>query len=158
MFKMEKLSDLSILRIAPSTTFHDIPVTIIGFKDRYRTPVNPNTSVESSGDGAVTFTILPNLPSELEVRECFLLVTFKCRKNKSTYSKTDQISCVNAPGILFWEYCKVYIAGKEIMLEHRLTNHAQWIHLMTHHDEISKANNLLQVGFRAGMLLNLGFF
>ena len=146
---MEKLSDFSKLTIAPSTTLHDIPATVVGFKERYRAPVNPNTSVESSGD-AVTFTILPNLPSELDVRDCFLLVTFKARKNKKTYSATDQISCVNAPGLLFFEYCKVYVAGSEILVEHRLTNHAQWIHLMTSHDEISKTNHLRQLGFWEG--------
>lgn len=100
--KMEKLSELSKLTIAPITTVHSIPQTEVGCRDRHRSRIDPLTSVEP-GKSTFSFQVPPCIPNEILLRDCYLWVQFKIRKNGGPYAATDQISCVQLPGVLFFE-------------------------------------------------------
>ena len=105
---MERLTEISSLRVVESSTLHKVEPTEIGIRERYRALVNPSTSVESSKD-TFSFNILPTLGSELDVRDCFLCFEAKITKNGGPYSATDQVSSVNSLGVLAWEHVKTFI-------------------------------------------------
>ena len=105
---MEKLTSLSKLTIPESAAVHGIDDTTVSCRERYRASVPLTTSVETSRD-TFTFSILPNLPSELDVRGSYLVVKMKVMKGDppKEYTTSDQISCSQALGVLAWDSCKV---------------------------------------------------
>ena len=105
---MERLTDLSNLRVVESSNLHQVLPTQIGIRERYRAIVNCTTSVESSRD-TFTFNVLPALNSELDLRDCYVKIDAKCTKNGSAYSASDQVSSCQALGILAWDSVRCYI-------------------------------------------------
>lgn len=149
--KMERLSEWSKLNIAKDTTAHKVPETSVAFRDNYRVIVNPTTPADCQKTN-FSFQIHPVLPSEIDLQECNLNVTFKITKNGQAYSANDQISCVQALGVLAWESVKISIAGKEIFSDFQQENHAQYIKMETSYSDYQKVNMLNQVGYRMGKL------
>ena len=90
------------------------------------------------------------MPSELNLADCNVIVTFKVTKNSKTYVKTDQISCVNYLGVLAWDKVKVSIAGNEIFSAYSYENHATFLKLETSFTKTQKENQLIQIGYREG--------
>ena len=110
---MEKLSDLSKLTVTKKIAVNSVADTELGVRETYRCPVNANNAVEA-GKSDISFTILPCLPAELDLDDCYLNVTFKPCKDGNAPASTDQISCVNFAGILFFEYMRVHIGETTI--------------------------------------------
>ena len=96
---MERLSNLSEIRIAQNTECLRIKPTTVAFREYYRvtvfpnTPANPNTPVGGSKD-TFSFSIHPTLPSEIDLQKCNLNVTFKVTKNGSAYTANDQVCLI----------------------------------------------------------------
>lgn len=103
---MERLTNLSELSIPKPLSVHLVKETSVGFHSKYRTNVNLTTSVESSRKSYL-FNILPNLPSELNLSDCKLIVKAKILKDEKEYGATDQISCCQALGVFMWDEVKV---------------------------------------------------
>ena len=130
---MERLTSLSQLEIPKSAIIHSVPPTIVGIRERSISRVAPNTSVDSCHD-TFTFTLNPNIPSELDLRSCNLFFKLKPTKDGSAYGATDQISTVQALGVLFWNNVKINIAGEEVLKDYKFDNHIQYIRIMTGKD------------------------
>lgn len=106
---MERLTPLSKLTVPEDVSVHLINETTVAFRERYRANVNLTTSVESSRD-SYSFSVLPNLPSELDVAGSYLIVKMKVMKGDKgdqEYTKSDQVSCCQALGVFAFETCKV---------------------------------------------------
>ena len=110
---MEKLTNLSKLTVDEKTICHLIPDTLIGYREIYRATVNPTTTVDENLD-SISFNVLPNQVAEMAVNDCYLNITFKCKKANANLPETDQVSICNFPAVLAWDYCKLFIAGEEV--------------------------------------------
>ena len=94
---MEKLTDQSELTIPSAAVVHKIPQTVVGIRSRSRQRIVTNTAVDSSKT-VFNFTLNPQIPSEVDTKDSYLVFTVKPTKNGGAYGATDQISTVQAPG------------------------------------------------------------
>ena len=127
---MEKLTELSELTIPSSAIIHKIPDTVVGIRERVRQKVVTNTSIESSKDD-FQFVLNPNIPAEIDLRDCRLVVTVKPTKGADggKYLKADQISTCQAPGLLLFESAITTVGGSKVLAPY--DNHVQFIKLQT---------------------------
>ena len=146
---MERISTKSKLQIVNNTEAVSVPSTGIAFREHHRVQVLPTTPC-APATKKYNFQIQPVMPSELNLADCNVIVTFKVTKNSKTYEKKDQISCVNYLGVLAWDKVKVSIAGNEIFSAYSYENHATFLKLETSFTKTQKENQFIQIGYREG--------
>ena len=110
---MEKLTHLSKVKILDNCQIHRVPATVVGAREQFRVLLNSNS--KETGRDTITFSVLPNLPSELHLRDCYLESWFKAYKDDAALPSTDQISMSNFCAATFFEQLKVFVNGVEAL-------------------------------------------
>ena len=104
---MEKLLEQSKLTVCQSTKLHVVNQTTVGVKDRQVTIVPPSQSLENRT--SINYSIPPSLQYELELNSCSLDFSAKILKDGKSYTKSDQISSVQALGVFAFANMQVFI-------------------------------------------------
>ena len=73
---MELLSNKSKVTISDNTKVVSVPETLVAY-NRHYTVLQPPTKAPTLDCTSFSFSILPNMPAELLLRECCLLVDFE---------------------------------------------------------------------------------
>ena len=76
---MERLSAASRLTVSKNTQVVSVPETVVAYTRHY-TVLQPPTKAPTPECSNFTFNILPNIPAELLLRHCDLLVDFEVRR------------------------------------------------------------------------------